>query len=338
LRILHGVRIVRERPSRFDSNVIRTLDRNYPHSLQRLDDQLYMGLGLLPAQKSIRSALVTSAYSLRAVYDPVARVIWSRTSPTPGRSQLLRELARALVDQNYNLRRLNGLRERNRDAALAAQAVVDGVAAIASGARLSELQGTPMQRFLAVEQNAGIEFGRSLLVQLRYIGGRSAMGTALRTFPRTTAEVLQVDRFLERDPASPVSLVAAAGDSRVTASETFGELDVLALLSAFDIPGADEIASGWGGGKIALYTGPHGNAIALVLRWLSEDDAAEWSASIPRYVGSAFPTAVTRRCPAIVICWLDGTHELASASSGTTTVFASGVNAELIADAVTAPK
>jgi hypothetical protein len=335
---VRGVPIVRERATRFDSDVTLMLDRNYPRSLQRLDDELYMGLGLLPAQKSIRSTLVASAHSLRAMYDPSSRVVRSRTSPGPGRSELLRELARALVDQNYNLRRLNGLRSRNRDAALAAQMVVDGIAAIASGAHLSDAQGTPLQRFLGIERNAGIDYGRSLITQLRYIGGRSAVASAFRTFPRTTAQVLQVDRFLERDPAAPVSLVTAAGDSHLTTSETFGELDVLALLSAFDIPEADTIASGWNGGKIALYTGPHGDAVALVLRWLNEDDAAQWSVSVPRYVSAAFPNAITRRCPAIVICWLDGTHELAAASSGRTTVFASGVNAELIAATVTAPR
>jgi hypothetical protein len=331
LRIVHGVRIVRERGSRFEHDVTRALDRNYPRSLQRLDDELYIGLGLLPAEKTIRGTLLSSARSVRAIYDPVTRVLRSRTTPSPAHSELLRELARALVDQNFNLRRLIGLRAQNRDAALAAQTIVDGVAALASGAHIAPLQGTLLQRFLGVEQNAGIEFGKSLVAQLRYLGGRFAVGTALRTFPRTTAQVIQLDRFLQRDPAEAVTLTASAGDSHLSATETFGELDVLALLRTFDIANADATAADWNGGRIALYTGPNGNAVALVLRWDTSAGADQWRASMSSYLAAAFPDATPRLCPAVIACWLDGTRELATAGSGPTTVFTSGVNAELIA-------
>jgi hypothetical protein len=87
-----------------------------------------------------------------------------------------------------------------------------------------------------------------------------------------------------------------------------------------------------------LYDGPNGAAVALVLRWQADEDAAAWNTSVTRYVSAAFPDATPRTCPAINMCWLDGTRELAVAASGTTTVFTSGVNAELIAAALTAPK
>ncbi len=327
-----AVRIVPERQSRFFADVTRTLDRNYPRSLQRLDDQLYMGLGLLPSEKSIRSALVTSARALRAQYDPVARVVRTSNRPAPARSELLREFARALEDQNFNLRRLDGLRVRNRDASLAAQAVVDGVAAVASGLRAPALHGTPLQRFLDLEQNAGIEFGRNLILQLRYLGGRYAVATALRTFPQTTAQVMEVDKFLQRDVAEPIALASEIGDAHLSSSQTFGELDVYALLRAYDISDADTIASGWTGGRIGVYTAPDdATAVALVLRWGSDDDASAWRASVSHLIGAAFPDATARTCPAVDACWLDGTRELATASTGTTTVFASGENGELVA-------
>ncbi len=297
-----------------------------------------MGLGLLPAQKSIRSTLVSSVQPWRAMYDPSSRVLRTRRTPAPRQGELLREYAHALLDQNFNLRRLDGLRARDRDAALAADAVIDGIAAIASRARPTPLQGTPLQRFIEIEQNAGVEFGENLISQLRYLGGRSAVATALRAFPRTTAQVLQLDRFLEREPPSPISLPSTAGDSRLTASETFGELDVLALLRAFYIPNAETIAAGWSGGKIALYAGPEGNAVALALKWESDDDESQWSATVAPYVKGAFPDAVVRACPAVTACWLDGTREIAAASSSDMTVLVSGVNAELIAATVTAPR
>src|SRR5712691_10222837 len=144
LTVRRPVRVVLESSARFDAGAKRALDRDYPPSLQRLDDALYMGLGLLPAQESIRSPLVASAQMTRARYDPIARVVRARKRPAARRSELLRELARALVDQNYGLRRLTGLRTRDRDAALAAQAVVDGTTALASGMHAPTQSGTPL--------------------------------------------------------------------------------------------------------------------------------------------------------------------------------------------------
>lgn len=332
LKVRHAVRVVPVSQSRFDTAAARSLDRTYPRSLQRIDDALYTGLGLLPAEKSIRSTLVSSIRAARAWYDPVARIVRTRIRSRPGRRELLGELARALVDQNFNLRRLNGLRARDRDAALAAQAVIDGMTALASGLHSRQPHGSALERFLGLERNAGLDFGRRLLVQLRYLGGHFALATALRPFPRTTAEVLHIDKFLQRDRAASVSLASTIGQARLTASQTFGELDLLALLRAYDIADADSIASGWSGGRIALYTAPDGTtAVALVLKWESTDEADQWRDAAARYVAAAFPDATARRCPEVDACWLTGTRELASAGVGNTTVFASGVNGELIA-------
>jgi hypothetical protein len=255
-----------------------------------------------------------------------------RRRPGPQRNQLLHELVRALVDQNFGLKRVSRLRTRDRDAALAANAVIDGVAALASGLRAPTPRGTPLARFLTLERSAGLDFGHSLVAQLRYLGGKSGVSTALRTFPATTEQVLHVDKFLEREPALPVSLAPVIRDLRLSRSETFGELDVLALLRAFDLADADSVAAGWGGGRLALYTTADGlQSVALVLRWDTTDDAAEWRAAAPLYVAAAFPDAQERLCPAVDHCWLTGDRELAAASNGDLTVLASGAQGELIA-------
>ena len=332
LKVRRPVPVVPESRKRFEADVTRALDRDYPRAVQRLDDSLYTGLGLLPAQKSIRSALVASAASSRAYYDSKARVLRVRRRPGPQRNQLLHELVRALVDQNFGLKRVSGLRTRDRDAALAANAVVDGVAALASGLRAQTPHGSPLARFLTLERSAGLDFGHSLVAQLRYLGGKSGVSTALRTFPATTEQVLHVDKFLEREPALPVSLAPVIRDLRLSRSETFGELDVLALLRAFDLADADSVAAGWGGGRLALYTTADGlQYVALVLRWDTTDDAAEWRAAAPLYVAAAFPDAQERLCPAVDHCWLIGGRELAAASNGDLTVLASGAQGELIA-------
>jgi len=244
---------------------------------------------------------------------------------------VIHELVRALVDQNFNLRRLRGLRLRNRDAAIAAQAIVEGTAALASGLRASAPRGTALDRFLHLEGSAGLGPGRALAAELRYLGGRSALRTALRTFPQTTEQLLHVDKFLERERALPIRLSSRIGAIRLSASETFGELDVRNLLRAFALPSATSTAAGWGGGRLALYVTPGGDAVAaLVLRWDSPEDAAEWRDAVPHFVTAAFGVATPGDCPPLDGCW-SGTAELAAGTLGETSVLVSGPGAAVIA-------
>jgi hypothetical protein len=342
LKATGPIRTVTESSARFDADALRVFDRAYPRSLQRVDDRMYVALGLLPAGGSSRSMLVASVKAMNAQYDPVARVLRVRRKPAPKRAEVVHELVRALVDQNVGLRRVSTLRVRDRDAALAASAVVDGLAALASGRRAPALRGSPAGRFLEVEQSAGLGPGRTFVKQLRSVGGVFAVATALNKFPQTTAQLLHVDAFLDGTHALPISLPARVDDralqtsETLSASETFGELDLRALLRAFALPRSDSLADGWAGGRIALYTGADNAAtVAVAVRWRSSSDADEWRAAAPSLVAAAFPAAQERTCPAVEHCWGSGERELATASSGDLTVLASGTAGELIAASLT---
>src|SRR5204863_3056413 len=180
-------------------------------------------------------------------------------------------------------------------------------------------RGTPLARFSVLGAGGGLGPGRARGAQLRYLGGRRAIASALRTFPQTTEQLLHVDKFLERERALPVHLPDPAGGARLVASETFGELDVRSLLQAFGVPGAATGAAGWGGGRLALYDD---GVAAVVLRWDTPDDAAEWQAAVPKYVAAAFPGSLAHTCPPLDRCWT-GPGELAAGVYGTAAVFAS---------------
>jgi hypothetical protein len=336
------IRTVTESSARFNADALRALDRAYPRSLQRVDDRLYAALGLLPAGGSTRASLAASIRAMNAQYDPATHVLRLRRKPAPARAEIVHELVRALVDQNVGLRRVSSLRAHDRDASLAATAVVDGLASLASGRRARPLRGSPLDRFLALERNAGLGPGRTFVAQLRSVGGAFAVASALRAFPQTTEQLLHVDAFLQRARVLPISLPARVDDralqtsETLTASETFGELDVRALLRAFALPRSDSVADGWGGGRVALYTGADDAATAaVVVRWRSEEDADEWRATAPSLVAAAFPAAQERTCPAVDHCWVSGERELAVASSGQLTVLASGTAGELVAASLT---
>jgi hypothetical protein len=318
--------------ARYQSLIARALEREYPRALQSVDAQLYARLGLVT--HSVRAKLVAEARGSRAWYDADARKILLRRAATPGRARVIHELVRALVDQNFNLRRLRGLRARNRDAALAAHAIVDGTAALASGVRAERLRGTAADRFLELEYSAGLGPGRALAAELRYLGGRAALRSALRRFPETTEQLLHVDKFLEREPALPVRLPSRIGELRLSRAETFGELDLRNLLDALGVPNAPALAAGWGGGRIGLYLSGQGDAVAaLVFRWDTHEDAVEWRAAVPTYIAAAFPDAVARDCPPLDRCW-SSTYELAAGVLGESSVFASGPGADTVTAAL----
>jgi hypothetical protein len=315
--------------ARYEVLLRRAYERDYPRALRQLDSRIFARLGL-----TSKSAWALSASTSRAWYDPALRKLLVRSASMPKQRPVVHELVRALVDQNFDLRRLRGLRKRDRDRAIAAKAIVDGTAALASGLRASTRRETPLDRFLQLEREAGLGPGRALAAELRYLGGRKAVATALRTFPQTTEQLLHVDKFLERERALAVRLPARVGDVKLSASETFGELDVRGLLRAVAVPNANATAEGWGGGRLALYlTGQREAVAALVLRWDTPEDAAEWRETVARYVNAVFPEATARDCPPLDRCWSAST-DVAAGVLGDTGVLVSGPGADKIAAAL----
>jgi hypothetical protein len=71
--------------------------------------------------------------------------------------------------------------------------------------------------------------------------------------------------------------------------DTFGELDVRALLTAVGVARVDRAAGGWGGGRSGVYRDSSGRqAVVLALDWDERGDADEWSETVPRYLEAAF--------------------------------------------------
>lgn len=334
LHVQHPVPTATLPAGRYDQLLQRAGNRDYPPALRSNDSILYARLGL--TQSNQRAAPMPTRSASRAWYDPGARKLLLRRTPAAQRSAVLNELVRALVDQNFNLRRLTGLYARDRDRALAAHGIVDGTAALASGLRARAASGMQLERFLSLESAARLTDGRRLATQLRYLGGASALWSALRTFPQTTEQLLHVDKFLERERALPVQLPKQIGDLRLTTAETFGELDLRSLLRTFRVRDSVKVAEGWGGGRVALYTSPSGDTVAaLALRWDTLEDAAEWRNAVPAYAAAAFPGATAHDCPPLDRCW-SSASTVATGSLGDTAVLASGPGSDSVAAAILA--
>jgi hypothetical protein len=128
LTVRHGVPECTLQGARYDRALARAAARDYPRALQQIDAVLYSKLGLAGGTDDASHSPRSTVW-----YDPAARSLLLRRAAIPQRALVINELARALVDQHFNLKRLNGLRSRDRDRALAAAGIVNGTAALASG-------------------------------------------------------------------------------------------------------------------------------------------------------------------------------------------------------------
>ena len=86
-----------------------------------------------------------------------------------------------------------------------------------------------------------------------------------------------------------------------------------------------------GGGRLTLYVSGQTSVAALVLRWDTPEDAAEWRQATARYVAAAFPGATVSDCPPLDHCWSSSTAEVAAGVFGDTGVLATGPGSEAVA-------
>ncbi len=327
LSVRRGVRVVVDTPARFRLRRVATIDRLMPRPSHLHDEAVLRGLGLTSGRNVLRAAFVAKA-TRSAVYDPRTRRVHVR-EPAAARTALLEELVHALQDQHFDLRRMRAL-AGDRDAALAAAAAVEGHARLVAGMlgrrSLAAHGGPRLDAFVDLQRGFVTTVGRRFAVELRNLGGNRAVWSSLRRFPETTEQVFHLHKFLERERPLPIVLPVDAAGLQLVSDATFGELDVRALLAVFRVPLLDRAATGWGGGRSAVYRAGGREAVAVALEWDTELDATQWAHAAAAYVRAAFTGAAQEACPATA-CWTAAGHALAFAHEGARTVLVVGADA-----------
>jgi hypothetical protein len=310
LKPTRKVPVVRLSASALQARATLVLDRDYPPDQQAYDERLYRALGLLRADEPLRPHLLARTRGLRGLYDPAARTLYLRSTGNV-RAAALRGLVHALEDQAFDLRRTMPNRRGQRDAALAATAAVEGATSLFLRAPAPRRRPSPKTRiasFLELERDFHRASGLRFASTLKEVGGRRAVHDALRRLPATTEQVFHVDAFLTGDAAAPLGLPAEAADARLEREDSFGELDLRALLAVFGVPRPDRAAEGWAAGRSALYRDAVGDeSVALVQQFDTVPDALEWRDAVHAFVQKAFApgadgAAATRPCDAET-CW-----------------------------------
>lgn len=335
LKAKRKVAVVRLAPAAMDARAAAILDRDYPPDQQEYDEHVYTALGLLRPADSLRPALVqTYARGVRGLYDPVTRRLYVRNAADV-RTAVLHELVHALQDQAFDLRRLSGLRRGQRDAGLAATAAIEGATTLftdfvvpAPARTVQSHNGSRILNFLGLEAEFAYTTGLRFAATLRNLGGNAALYGALRRFPTSTEQIFHVDAFLSREATESVVLPDNAAGLTLERQDTFGELDVRAVLAIYQVPRLDHAGEGWAGGRSAVYRDVAGNQdVAIVLTFDTELDALEWREAVQTFVNEAFhadaPGAPANVACEADLCWSVG-QQVAFSRSGTRTALTFG--------------
>lgn len=330
LRARRAVPVVAETPARFRLRRLTVLDRSYPAADRIYDDALYTALGITRSRGLLRRALVTSQIQ-PALYDPLMRKVYVARG-AESRTPILRQLVLALQDQSFDLRRLRPL-IRQRDAGLAAAAIVAGHASLVVTAPITPavplaLKRRRLDRFLALEEGFPTTVGARFAADLRNLGGKPAVFAALRRWPETTEQIFHLDKYLERERAVTIVLPVEAAGLTLRGGDSFGELDVRALLAVFGVPRLDRAGAGWGGGRSAIYRSGAREAAVIALDWDAELDAHQWAEAVRWYVDAAFapdqPGLPASTPCAATACWSLGGQAVAFEHVGARTTLVLG--------------
>ena len=255
-------------PAQMRALVERQLKSEEDRTWTPAHDDLFRLLGVIGPRERIGAVLRPAlAAQVAGLYDPRTKrlyVVRAEGSPPPS-SVIVHEATHALQDRRFDLSKgAFAADARNDDARLAAQAVVEGdatevqtryLAGAGLMAALNEAMGSlgqlkdapAMPPFVERELTFPYIDGMAFIQALRRDGGQAAVDRAFRQPPRTTAAILDPERYLDGDaPAVKVQLPPPAPGAKRVLREAFGAEDLAALTGERDLAGS------WRGGEVAV--------------------------------------------------------------------------------------
>lgn len=317
IRASAPLRVALTDEARLRAYIGEQLERQLPPEEAEAVTALYARLGLVPDTLDLR-ALLGALLEEQVVgyYDPErdtlfvhARVPLDQLEPV-----LAHELVHALQDQHVALDSVRSVLEDRNDAMAAYQAAVEGhatyammewQAAMMTGGEADLTAMPDLGELLAGMDLAALgdigpaEILRSAPAIIRealvfpYIGGLAFVQRAWKArpdrplpfgerLPRSTEQVLHVERWLEGDAPTPLRFSSdSPAGWRIVYEKDMGELETRIFLARHlgDEERAASAAEGWDGDAYRLFRSPEGEALVWVSVWDSEADAQEFAAA-----------------------------------------------------------
>jgi hypothetical protein len=271
-------------------------------------------LGLIPPEFDLRQNTVDLlTEQAAAFYDYNKRKLYVLEGSGAGaeeRMALVHELAHALADQHFPLRKYIREGLQSDDGSTARLAVMEGQASWLMAAYLSKLSGGPaevpdgvlqlmtntiggsaaqypvfskappyIRESLVFPYSDGMLFQNAVFKKL----GREAFSEVFQRAPASTQQIIHPDRYLAHSvPAVPdPPAVAAPREMRKLAEGSLGEFDFRVLLSQYTSKDEGEHASAHlAGGSYTLFEYKHDKlpVLAFASTWDSEESAGKYLA------------------------------------------------------------
>jgi hypothetical protein len=307
------------------ANLTADFDHDNPPSQLAASQAVLRTLGLLAPSTNLRDAyLDLESGQVIGYYSPDHdQLFLVSQSGGVGATQKVtyaHEFTHQLQDQNFDLKKLGLDAPDQGDRSLARLALVEGDA-VATQTTWMTQHLTPLElgqviadasdptaaaalaRAPAILRTTSLfpyTQGYALVGQLLATGGTAAVDVAFASPPDSTEQVLHPEKYAAHEaPVAvgvPKGLAAALGPGwAATAEDTLGELLLRTWLATAGLPDADAAtaAAGWGGDRIQLLTGPHGEAaLAIASTWDTPADAAEFAAAARRAIGAVLGVGV----------------------------------------------
>ena len=280
--------------------VERDLNAELPPAVVTASGEILFALGTVPASFDYRKSLLdVMRAELLGFYEPHEKTMFLGADLRGQEldSTLWHELVHALQDQHYGLEKLLTFADDAGDWQSAVHALAEGDATSAmldamfapKGAHAPDLPDSVMDLQGALSTGAVAQVpaiikrsvvapyldGLSFVNSLRRRGGWAAVDAAWARLPRSTEQVLHLDKYDANEGflTLPALEPPSAALSHVAYSDIYGEETLRVLFEEWMPAGAArEAASGWDGDRVTAFSDGQVTAVAWVIHY--DNDAA----------------------------------------------------------------
>lgn len=307
LAILRPVKSGAQSRAEIERMLVKNMDEDTTPEELHASEITLKKLGMIPSDMQLRPFIISLlTEQVAGYYDPKAQQFYlAEWIDLDGQKPVMaHELAHALQDQHFNLRRFDKWAKGDADAELAAHALIEGDATLlmqyyimrnpmralafmrsieAGGAGSSELiEKAPrsLRESLLFPYQQGMDFVSHLYKQ----GGWKQISLAYTELPQSTEQILHAEKYFARE--APVKLELPDVASSLGANwkrvdyDINGEWGYYLILDEFLKSKAESrtAAAGWGGDRYSVYNEPKSGAvfIAQLSSWDSDRDAQEF--------------------------------------------------------------
>lgn len=322
LPILRPVKSGAQSRAEIEHMIIKNQRENTTPAEMHASELVLKKLGLVPADFQYAPFIVKLlTEQVAGYYDPrMQRFFVADWIDLEGQKPVMaHELAHALQDQHFNLRRFEKWPKGDSDAELAAHSLIEGDATLAMTLYMAKnpMVALAFVRSLSTMNVASEQFkqapralretlvfpyeqGAEWASRIYKRGGWPMISASFTKLPQSSEQILHPEKYLSYEAPVKVDIPDVRNylghDWKRIDADVNGEWSLYLILDQFLNSPAESkrAAAGWAGDRYFFYEGPKaGDALLVQLTaWDSEDDAREFFDAYTKRTIQRYPSAV----------------------------------------------